>query len=320
VGKPPGFTRPKNVVKGNIMDNVRNELHKLKKADLHNHLSLGPSLSSLKKYYPNCNLVIPKQYNGLEGMIDFIHNNINNVMTTKTDVIKFMEIAIEDCIADNVVLLEASIDINLIRHFNESIEQLIEVVEYLKNRYKSKINFKPDIGFNKTDSIEKVYFNATKCIESGVYNGIDLYGRENNMKLDGFVDLFNLAKSKGLKTKVHIGEFSDPTSIENAIDLFRPMEIQHGIKAAYSEKTMSKILNEAIRLNICPQSNIALGSELSLSEHPIRTLYDHGINISINTDDRILFGASLTDQFEDLIRNHVFTINEIKDICEKSIK
>ena len=299
---------------------LKSKIRRLPKADLHNHLILGPSIQAIRKCYPNNNLDIPKYYNGLDGMIEYIHKNVNKLMKTKNDVIKFMEIAIEDCIKDNVVLLEASIDIGLISYFSGSIEMLIEATSDLRNKYLGKIDFRPEIGINKNYSLERAYIDAQKCIESGVYKGIDLYGPEKDMQLNGFVDLFLFAKKNGIKTKVHIGEFSEPNTIEEAIDLLDPDEIQHGIKAAYSKKTMSKILEKDIQLNICPQSNLSLGAEKSLALHPIRALYDFGVKITINTDDRILFGASLTDQYVNLIKQKVFSFEEIDTIRKNALK
>ena len=131
--------------------------------------------------------------------------------------------------------------------------------------------------------------------------------------------LFNLAKSNGLKTKVHIGEFSDYHSIDNAIDILNPDEIQHGVNAVYSEKTMKTILAKDIRLNICPQSNVSLGSVKTIKKHPIRKLYDYGINITINTDDLLLFDATITDQYISLIENNVFSFEEIDKIRQNSL-
>jgi adenosine deaminase len=303
-----------------VVKNLRQIIEKLPKADLHNHLTLGPSVRSLKKQYPGIGLIVPRRYDGLEGMIKYIHENINPGMATKEDVVKYMEIAIEDCIADTVVLLEASIDINLIRYFNGSIEQLIEAVGALRIKYRDGIDFKPEIGLNKDAPLDEAHRCSQKCIDSGEYFGIDLYGPERDMKLAGFVDIFDSAKKKGLKTKIHIGEFSDAASIEEAISLLHPDEIQHGIKAADSEKTMAQLKAKNIRLNICPQSNISLGAEESIKQHPIRALYDHGVRISINTDDRILFDASITDQYMDLINNDVFSFDEINSIRENSLQ
>ena len=81
-----------------MTSNNRQRFQELPKADVHNHLHLGGSRQKFSRCYPNTNITFPKTYNGLPGMIDFIHNHLNKVMLTKTDVINFMEIAIESAI------------------------------------------------------------------------------------------------------------------------------------------------------------------------------------------------------------------------------
>lgn len=296
------------------MKNIKQHIIQLPKADVHNHLHLAGSQKRFAEHYPHINIDFPKNYAGISGMIDFIYNTLNKVMLTRDDVIAFMDIAIKSAIDDHVILLEASIDIGLVRYFNNSIENLIETVVQLKDKYKSQINFKPDIGINKDLDLERVYSNGEKCIKSGVFYGIDLYGQEAGKDLRPFAKLYEMANDFGLKTKVHIGEFSDHISIENTILLLKPDEIQHGIRAVDSKKTIDLILKHNIRLNICPSSNILLGAVDKLEDHPVRTLYDYGINLTINTDDLILFNVSITDEFINLLEVNLFTLEELDEI------
>lgn len=293
---------------------IKDDLRNLPKADVHNHLHLGGSIALLKKKYSNASISIPQSYVGFDGMMAFINNHINKIMLTSIDVIYFMEMAINNSIDDNVKYLEASVDIGLIKYFDNSISKLIDVVEVLKNKYKAQIDFQADIGINKDYQLDKVYSDGLECINSGVYNGIDLYGKESERALNDFKGIFDQARLKNLKTKVHIGEFSNCQSIEDAIGILKPDEIQHGIKAADSEVTMNMILHNNIQLNICPRSNIALGSVKNISEHPIRKLYDHGVKITINTDDFLLFNATITDQYLDLLEHRIFSLEEIESI------
>lgn len=292
------------------IDNIKN----LPKADVHNHLHLAGSQNLFKQRYPSANINFPKSYNGLNGMIEFIYGHLNNIMTTDKDVVNFMEIAIESAILDNITLLEASVDIGLARFFNNSIESVIEEVRRLKEKYKSQIQFNPDFGINKDLDLEKVYNYSKKCIDSGVFNGVDLYGQEADQDLNPFIRIYDLARYNGIKTKVHIGEFSDHTSIEKTILLLNPDEIQHGIRAVDSQKTMDMILERDIRLNICPTSNKALGAVAEIETHPVRTLFDYGIKVTINTDDLILFNASVSDEYIKLIKKNVFSLEEIEVI------
>jgi adenosine deaminase len=296
------------------LEHKKDSILKLPKADVHSHFHLGGSQKKLFEKYPIANITFPNEYDGLPGMIDFIYGHLNKIMLTKSDVINFMEISIECSIDDNITLLEASVDVGLSRFFDDSIEQVIAQVKRIKEKYKSKIDFKPDIGINKDLPLDKVFSYSEACMDSGVFNGIDIYGKEANQNLTPFQELFKIAKKNNLKTKAHIGEFSDNKSIEETIELLEPDEIQHGIKAVNSDKTMGMILERNIRLNICPQSNISLGTVKNIGEHPIRKLFDKGINISVNTDDLLLFNATVTDEFHNLLKHKIFTFDEINTI------
>ncbi|MEM1257606.1 MAG: adenosine deaminase, partial [Bacteroidota bacterium] len=131
--------------------------------------------------------------------------------------------------------------------------------------------------------------------------------------------IYKLAKSKGMKTKVHIGEFSNHNTIEEAIDILNPIEIQHGIRSVDSKNTLRKIVDHNIRLNVCPQSNIALGASDNYESHPIRVLFEEGIKFSINTDDFLLFDASISNQYVSLVQHRVFTLEEIKSINDDAL-
>lgn len=302
------------------MDNLRQKIHSLPKGDVHSHLHLSAGIHLLKKEYPKLDLNVPPYYNGFEGMMLFIEQNIDTFMTSSEKVLDLMDIGIRSSMADNVTCLEASVDINLFRFFKNSIEEFFEAVDGLKSMYKGKIDFRPEIGIKKDSPADLIYGIGMQCIESGVFNGLDIYGNEKGVELSGFQELFLHAKTKKLKTKVHIGEFSGHETIENAIELLEPDEIQHGIHAAESVGTMLLILERGIRMNISPQSNIALGAVKDLNAHPIRQLYDSGIKLTINTDDLLLFNATLTDQFVQLIEHGIFTFEEINEIRMNALR
>jgi len=301
------------------MKGLRKKLYELPKADLHHHLHLGGDIQKLKSIYGRPDFSVPLTYAGLPGMIDFIELQLNTLIRTADDAIHLMVTALENSMADNVRYLEASVDLRLARYFGGSLEELIAVVDELKNKYSSQLEFCPDIGLNKSISIDEALSAVEKCIASGVFSGIDIYGQEDNTDLAAYVDIYDLAREARLKTKVHIGEFSTPDTIDSAMELLRPDVLQHGIRAIDSKMTMGKITEKGIQLNICPQSNVALGAITSLMDHPVRTFFDRGIHVTINTDDYLLFGASITDQYQALIESGLFTFGEIEAINKNTL-
>ncbi len=253
-------------------------------------------------------------------MGEFIKGSINTNISDKHAVIRISEFAVEDCIADGVVCLEASIHLNLKKFFSDNIDELIIIASNLREKYSKQTDFRPEIGFNKIEEKGFAYEFAVRCMGSGKFYSIDMYGPELDVPIDDYVELYKLAERHNIKKKVHIGEFSDYKTIDDAIEKLNPVEIQHGINAVYSKKIMEKIRERNIRLNLCPASNIMLGAVESIERHPIRKLYDSGIDITINNDDLLLFDSTITDQYLMLIESGIFSFDEINEIRKNSLK
>ena len=98
------------------------------------------------------------------------------------------------------------------------------------------------------------------------------------------------------------------------------MKCSIGIAAAESTAVMNWLADNRIRLNICPTSNVMLGAVADLKSHPIRRLYDHGVEVTINTDDLTIFGQSVSDEYLNLYRAGVFTPDELEEIRLGSLR
>lgn len=289
-------------------DSARAALAALPKGDRHNHLCLCVSRRSLLARFGRAP-AFPAAYEGLQGMFDFIHAEVNAVMATGDDVVAFMEMAILDSLQDNVRRLEASVDINLTRYFDGSVDRLLRAVADLKRKYGT---FFPVIGVNKPTPLDVATAKVEAFIDSGLFSGIDLYGQEAGQELGRFKTLYRKARSHGLNLKVHIGEFSGAATVKEAVAILEPDEIQHGITAHEDAEAVDLIVKNGIMLNVCPASNLALGAVAELRLHPVRRLFDRGVKISICPDDLLLFDATITDQYVALMEAGLFTFDEIE--------
>ena len=74
---------------------------------------------------------------------------------------------------------------------------------------------------------------------------------------------------------------------------------------------MRALAAAGVRLNVCPTSNVKLGRVNSLREHPIRVLFDAGVKVTINTDDPLIFGCTLSSEFLSLYAAGVMTAQEL---------
>ncbi len=112
-----------------------------------------------------------------------------------------------------------------------------------------------------------------------------------------FRDVFAYARDGGLHLVCHAGETAGPESVLGALAIGAE-RIGHGITAARDPALMAQLRQDNIPLEICISSNICTGAVASLEEHPVRTLYDAGVPITIHTDDPAFFHTTLTREYE----------------------
>ena len=286
---------------------INNDEQLMKKAaisDLHVHGALG---SSKDKY----NVPSVKNIDGYTGFKEYIFKYVD--FSSKDKYRDLLINTIKTEVDDGVKFLEMSIDIRYYDYFN-SIEEYIEDLKNIKNMF--KINIKYDIGISKTTNYEK-FDVIYRLIETRFFSGIDLYGDENIDDFERFIDIYKQAKKYHLKRKVHIGEILNSNHLDKALVL-NPNVIQHGIDII-NNLNINKYLFNYITFNICLSSNIILGYVKDIKDHPIRKMYDLGLKITINTDDQLVFGKNIINEYKSLFSNHIFNENELDDIRKNGI-
>ena len=74
---------------------------------------------------------------------------------------------------------------------------------------------------------------------------------------------------------------------------------------------MRFLADAGVRLNLCPTSNLKLGRVKRIEEHPIRRLYDAGVRVTVNSDDPLMFGSDLSEEFLLLFEAQVMSAVEL---------
>jgi adenosine deaminase len=118
-----------------------------------------------------------------------------------------------------------------------------------------------------------------------------------------------VAREAALKFTPHAGETS---TAENVWEMVRmgADRIGHGIRAAGDAGLMAELRERGIALEVCPTSNVRTGAVASLEEHPLRTLFDAGVAVTLNSDDPGIFGCTLRGEF-DAARRMGFSEDEL---------
>lgn len=122
--------------------------------------------------------------------------------------------------------------------------------------------------------------------------GADLAGAEGTVPLETYAPLFEQAAKDGLPFTLHAGECGSAENVRRAVEL-GAKRIGHGCGAAKSESCMALLRREQITVESCVISNLQTRAVPSLAEHPIRTFFDHGIAVTVNTDNMTCSNTTL---------------------------
>lgn len=292
---------------------------KSRKAERHLHGGLGCSIEAFRKI---CGVKVkqaPLKIINLKEMNNYIKINIIEHFYKPHIFENVIETALIEAANDGVTIIEMSIDYNAANFYSDKEKGLASFLSNLINKYAYVIDFRPELGVAREADIKETYEKAIKCLNTGVFKSIDLYGIEDAQKVTKFQILFKEAKNFGLKLKAHAGEFGNEFSVMETVEVLNLDEVQHGISAVKSKDVLKYLKEKNVRLNICPTSNVRLGIIPNIKNHPIKKIFNEGVRISINTDDIMIFGQTLSDEYYNLYKAGLFSENEIKLLMESSL-
>lgn len=146
------------------------------------------------------------------------------------------------------------------------------------------------------DSAEKVLDLHEKTRLSSVV-GFGIGGDEKAAGAAAFAGAYLRARSLGLKTSVHAGEWSGPDSVREALDALRPDRIDHGLAAAADRELVERLVDEDTILCVAPSGNVATGAVTGFEKHPLPRLLAAGVRVALSADDPLLFATSTAGEY-----------------------
>ncbi len=245
----------------------------------------------------------------------------NQFLREYADFEYFAEAVAKDLVSQNIVYAEMFISPSDFHSQGLDIQRLIEsirlgftkVPDITINMVVDLIrDFGPKSGMETVESIKELK-------ELGIV-GITIGGSEQLFPPEPFSAVYEKARDSGFRTSAHAGEVAGPESIWGAIKSLRVDRIGHGTTIMSDPSLLDYVTNHRIPIETCPISNLRTGAVPSISDHPVREIYNRGIPISINTDDPKMFGNSLLDEYELLSNQFGFTREEINHVQQMSIE
>ena len=137
--------------------------------------------------------------------------------------------------------------------------------------------------------------------------GFDVAGPEAGYPPTQHLEAFNLVQRENFHATIHAGEAFGLPSIWEALQWCGAERLGHGVRIVDDitqhedgrvalGRLASYVRDLRVPLELCPTSNIHTGAVASLAEHPIGLLRRLSFRVTINTDNRLMSGVSLSSE------------------------
>jgi adenosine deaminase len=224
------------------------------------------------------------------------------VIDAALDNIKYMELRFTPKALSNIT--KAS--------YHDTIRWVCETATDTARDYDIDVRF--IISMNRHEDVEigaQVIEAAIDTMSLGVV-GIDLAGIELDYPVYPFVDVLKRGRDAGLHITLHAGEWDGAHSIWDAVSFAGAHRIGHGIRAVEDTGVIEVLRENEIPLEVCPTSNVDSGVVVDYGSHQLPLLWDAGVKVTLNTDDPLVSGISLTDELVRVVERLPFTLDDIK--------
>lgn len=134
--------------------------------------------------------------------------------------------------------------------------------------------------------------------------GFDLAGAESSNPPSAHAEAFAHARAHGVACTCHAGEGDGAASVRDALQACCVHRIGHGTRLIEDGELTDYVNDRRIAVEVCLTSNVQTRAAASLDAHPFPQYLERGLNVVLNTDNRLMSGTTLTDEY-DLAARHL---------------
>ena len=161
--------------------------------------------------------------------------------------------------------------------------------------------------------------------------GFDIAGPEAGYPPTRFLDAFDYVRQENGHATCHAGEAFGLPSIWEAVQWCGADRLGHGVRiiddiavaddgTAKLGRLASYIRDKRIPLEMCPSSNLQTGAADSIAEHPIGLLADLQFRVTVNTDNRLMSGTSMTREHQLLCEAFGWGLRKVEWLTVNAMK
>jgi adenosine deaminase len=163
--------------------------------------------------------------------------------------------------------------------------------------------------------------------------GFDIAGAEAGFPPSRHMDAFQLIQRDNSHITIHAGEAFGLKSIWEALQFCNAERLGHGVRivddiadtdgtggAPALGQLAAYVRDRRIPLEMCPTSNVNTGAAPSLSEHPIDLLKRLRFRVTLNTDNRLMSGVSMTSEMQAMVNTFGWTLADLRWVTINAMK
>ena len=161
--------------------------------------------------------------------------------------------------------------------------------------------------------------------------GFDIAGAEAGYPPTRHLDAFEYLQRENSHFTIHAGEAFGLPSIWEAIQWCGADRLGHGVRiidditvtdsgSVELGRLAAYVRDMRIPLEMCPASNVQTGAATSIAEHPIGLLTRLRFRVTVNTDNRLMSGTSMTSEFTHLAEAFGYTVRDMEWFTVNAMK
>jgi adenosine deaminase len=240
------------------------------------------------------------------------------VMQTRQALLRVAAECARDLAADGVVYAEVRFAPELHLSRGLSLDQVVEaVLEGFRRGSASQPGAGPPITVYALLTAMRTAARSLEIAELAVRHrdagvvGFDIAGAEAGSPPSRHLDAFQYVARENFHITIHAGEGFGLPSIWEALQWCGADRLGHGVRIiddisaprdgnASLGRLASYVRDRRIPLEMCPTSNVQTGAVASIKEHPIGLLRELLFRVTVNTDNRLMSGVTLSSEFHAL--------------------
>jgi adenosine deaminase len=161
--------------------------------------------------------------------------------------------------------------------------------------------------------------------------GFDIAGAEAGFPPTRHLDAFEYLRRENAHFTIHAGEAFGLPSIWEAIQWCGADRLGHGVRimdditvASDGSVSLGKLAayvrDRRIPLELCPTSNVQTGAAESIATHPIGLLRKLGFRVTVNTDNRLMSGTSMSNEMDLLSQAFDWSLKDMEWLTINAMK